>query len=71
MLAFDTVENIGTAGGDHFAGYEKMMSTNVTSVVMLSHFAVQHLIATKGCIVNVSSVNGQRSVQSFRVLSMK
>lgn len=35
--------------------YDAMMATNVRAVVELTHLAVPHLIATKGCIINVSS----------------
>ncbi|KAG9354427.1 hypothetical protein JZ751_001136 [Albula glossodonta] len=41
--------------------YDKVMNVNVRSVYYLTHLCVPHLIKTKGCIVNVSSVNGQRS----------
>lgn len=78
MISFDTIENIGSsnsASGNKFEAYDRMMNTNVTSVIMLSHFAVPHLIASRGCIVNISSVNGQRSVRflifSFKLLGIK
>ncbi|XP_063043547.1 3-oxoacyl-[acyl-carrier-protein] reductase FabG [Engraulis encrasicolus] len=41
--------------------YDKVMNVNVRSVYHLTHVCVPHLIKTKGSIVNVSSVNGQRS----------
>ncbi|MGH0170978.1 UNVERIFIED_CONTAM: hypothetical protein FKN15_060120 [Acipenser sinensis] len=41
--------------------YDRVMNINVRSVYHLIHLAVPHLINSKGCIVNVSSVNGQRS----------
>ncbi|XP_066514527.1 3-oxoacyl-[acyl-carrier-protein] reductase FabG-like [Hoplias malabaricus] len=41
--------------------YDKVMNVNVRSVYHLTHLCVPHLIKTKGAIVNVSSVNGQRS----------
>lgn len=41
--------------------YDRVMNTNVRSIYHLTHLAVPHLIATKGNIVNVSSVNGMRS----------
>ncbi|KAJ8414974.1 hypothetical protein AAFF_G00024970 [Aldrovandia affinis] len=41
--------------------YDKVMNVNVRSVFLLTHLCVPHLIKTKGSIVNVSSVNGQRS----------
>jgi NAD(P)-dependent dehydrogenase (short-subunit alcohol dehydrogenase family) len=41
--------------------WERMMSVNATAPFRLMHAAVPHLIERKGCIVNVSSVNGLRS----------
>ncbi|XP_028855948.1 uncharacterized protein LOC114801789 [Denticeps clupeoides] len=41
--------------------YDKVMNVNVRSVYHLTHLCVPHLIRTKGSIVSVSSVNGQRS----------
>ncbi|XP_066569156.1 3-oxoacyl-[acyl-carrier-protein] reductase FabG [Amia ocellicauda] len=41
--------------------YDRVMDINVRSVYHLTHLAVPHLIKSKGSIVNVSSVNGQRS----------
>lgn len=41
--------------------YDQVMNVNVRSVYFLTHLCVPHLIKTKGSIVNVSSVNGQRS----------
>ncbi|XP_026747605.1 uncharacterized protein LOC113508719 [Trichoplusia ni] len=35
--------------------YNDVMTTNLHSVVLLTHLAVRHLIATKGNIVNISS----------------
>ncbi|XP_038155516.1 3-oxoacyl-[acyl-carrier-protein] reductase FabG [Cyprinodon tularosa] len=43
------------------AQYDKVMNVNVRSVFHLTQLCVPHLIKTKGSIVNVSSVNGQRS----------
>uniref|UniRef100_UPI00358FBD41 uncharacterized protein isoform X3 n=1 Tax=Myxine glutinosa TaxID=7769 RepID=UPI00358FBD41 len=40
---------------------DRVMNINVRSAYQLTHLAVPHLITTQGCIVNVSSVNGQRS----------
>ncbi|XP_026725161.1 uncharacterized protein LOC113492075 [Trichoplusia ni] len=36
--------------------YNKVMTTNLHSVVLLTHLAVPHLTATKGNIVNISSI---------------
>lgn len=41
--------------------FDAVMNCNVRSVFHLTHLAVPHLIASKGNIVNVSSVNGMRS----------
>ncbi|KAM9858237.1 3-oxoacyl-[acyl-carrier-protein] reductase FabG [Aulostomus maculatus] len=43
------------------AQYDRVMNINVRSVYHLTQLCVPHLIKTKGSIVNVSSVNGQRS----------
>lgn len=50
--------------------YDRVMNTNVRSVFHLTHLAVPHLIATKGNIVNVSSVNGIRSFAGVLVYCM-
>ncbi|KAG7318475.1 hypothetical protein KOW79_018230 [Hemibagrus wyckioides] len=52
---------MGTIETTDLAQYDKVMNINVRSVYHLTHLCVPHLIQTKGCIVNVSSVNGQRS----------
>jgi NAD(P)-dependent dehydrogenase (short-subunit alcohol dehydrogenase family) len=41
--------------------WDKTMNINLRGLFNLMHLAVPHLIQTKGNIVNVSSVNGQRS----------
>ncbi|KAF5295298.1 hypothetical protein FQA39_LY13163 [Lamprigera yunnana] len=41
--------------------YDRLMNTNVRSLYYLTMLTVPHLIASKGNIVNVSSVNGIRS----------
>jgi NAD(P)-dependent dehydrogenase (short-subunit alcohol dehydrogenase family) len=41
--------------------WDKTMDLNLKGVFNLMHLSVPHLIKTKGNIVNVSSVNGQRS----------
>ncbi|KAM9821632.1 3-oxoacyl-[acyl-carrier-protein] reductase FabG-like [Syngnathus typhle] len=43
------------------ATYDRIMNVNVRSVYHLTQLCVPQLIKTKGCIVNVSSVAGQRS----------
>lgn len=41
--------------------FDRVMNTNIRSIYHLTMLAVPHLIAAKGNIVNVSSVNGIRS----------
>ncbi|XP_059494295.1 3-oxoacyl-[acyl-carrier-protein] reductase FabG [Stegostoma tigrinum] len=41
--------------------FDQIMNINVRSVYNLTRLAVPHLIQSHGSIVNVSSVNGQRS----------
>ncbi|XP_040297715.1 3-oxoacyl-[acyl-carrier-protein] reductase FabG-like [Bufo bufo] len=55
ILLMGTIEN--TALED----YDRVMNVNVRSMLYLTQLAVPHLIKTKGNIVNVSSVNGQRA----------
>jgi len=55
ILQTDTIENMT------MANFDRLMNVNVRSLVMLTHEAVAHLVESKGCVINVSSVNGQRS----------
>lgn len=50
--------------------YDEIMNTNVRSVYHLTILATPHLIATKGNIVNVSSVNGIRSFPGVLAYNM-
>lgn len=50
--------------------YDTVMNINVRSIFHLTHLAVPHLIATKGNIVNISSVNGLRSFAGVLVYNM-
>uniref|UniRef100_A0A3Q3RR21 Uncharacterized LOC113138527 n=1 Tax=Mastacembelus armatus TaxID=205130 RepID=A0A3Q3RR21_9TELE len=52
---------MGSIETTDLAQYDKVMNINVRSVYHLTQLCVPHLIKTKGSIVNVSSVNGQRS----------
>ncbi|XP_078282091.1 3-oxoacyl-[acyl-carrier-protein] reductase FabG [Rhinoraja longicauda] len=52
---------MGTIETTTMEQYDHIMNVNVRSLYHLSRVAVPHLIHSKGCIVNVSSVNGQRS----------
>uniref|UniRef100_A0A1A9WRZ7 Ketoreductase domain-containing protein n=1 Tax=Glossina brevipalpis TaxID=37001 RepID=A0A1A9WRZ7_9MUSC len=51
----------GTIENTSLEQYDRIMNINVRSVYHLTMLTVPHLIATKGNIVNVSSVNGIRS----------
>uniref|UniRef100_A0A1A9UR69 Ketoreductase domain-containing protein n=1 Tax=Glossina austeni TaxID=7395 RepID=A0A1A9UR69_GLOAU len=51
----------GTIENTSLEQYDRIMNTNVRAVYQLTMLAVPYLIATKGNIVNVSSVNGIRS----------
>jgi len=43
--------------------YDRVMNVNVRSIYHLTMLATPHLISSKGNVVNVSSVNGIRSVR--------
>lgn len=51
----------GTIENTSLEQYDRVMNTNIRAVYQLTMLAVPELIKTKGCIVNVSSVNGIRS----------
>ncbi|XP_022834410.1 uncharacterized protein LOC111362108 [Spodoptera litura] len=52
--------------------YDRIMSTNLRAVVVLTHLAAPHLVKTKGNIVNISSVAGYRIFQeSFAYCTSK
>jgi len=51
----------GTIENTTLQQWDEMFKINVRSVFYLMHLAMPHLIETKGNVVNVSSVNGQRS----------
>jgi len=44
--------------------YDKQMNINCRSIFITTQAAVPHLKATKGSIVNVSSVTGNRAVRT-------
>ncbi|XP_071819077.1 3-oxoacyl-[acyl-carrier-protein] reductase FabG-like [Apostichopus japonicus] len=52
---------LGSIETTTLADYDIIMNANVRSIFQLTQLAVPHLIKTKGNVVNVSSVNGQRS----------
>lgn len=45
--------------------YDRLMDTNLRSLIVLSHLAVQHLEKTKGNIINVSSDAGINAYDIF------
>lgn len=51
----------GTTESTSLAAYDRMMGINLRSVFHLMQLAIPHLKATKGNIVNVSSVTGLRA----------
>lgn len=51
----------GTIENTSMAAWDSMMNVNVRAVFQLMQLASPHLIETKGNIVNISSVTGQRS----------
>lgn len=53
--AFDCNSNIES--NDSLQVYDNVMKTNLRNSVQLTHYAVPHLIQSKGSIVNVSSVS--------------
>ena len=52
----------GTIENTSLQQYDNVMNTNVRSLYHVTMLAVPHLIASKGAIINVSSVNGIRAV---------
>ena len=51
----------GTIENTTLQQWDTMFTINVRSVFYLMHLSMPHLIQTKGNVVNVSSVNGERS----------
>lgn len=64
ILAFGTIETTS------LEQYDKVFGINVRSIYHLTMLAVPHLIATKGNIINVSSVNGIRSFPGVLAYNM-
>lgn len=60
----------GTIETTSLEQYDRVMNTNVRSLYYLTMLAVPHLIASKGNIVNVSSVNGIRSFAGVLAYNM-
>lgn len=55
------IMELGSIESTSLEQYDRIMSVNVRAVYQLTMLAVPHLTATKGSIVNVSSVCGTRS----------
>ncbi|XP_068461402.1 3-oxoacyl-[acyl-carrier-protein] reductase FabG-like [Clinocottus analis] len=52
---------MGSIETSDLAQYDRVMNINVRAVYHLTQLCVPHLIKTKGSIVNVSSINGERA----------
>lgn len=69
------INNVGIVARQHFMDleidlYDRIMDTNVRSMVILTRLAVPYLIKTKGNVVNVSSVIGIRANPSLLTYAM-
>ncbi|XP_031626587.1 uncharacterized protein LOC116342921 [Contarinia nasturtii] len=60
----------GTIESTRTEDFDSIMSTNVRGTFLLTQLAVPHLIATKGNIVNVSSICGLRTFPSLLAYCM-
>lgn len=60
----------GSIENSSLADFDNVMNVNVRSIFHLTQLAVPHLVATKGSIVNVSSVNGMRSFPGVLAYNM-
>lgn len=64
------INNAGIFGSDSVAEFDvsrfdRIMNTNLRSMIVLTHLAVPHLKKTKGNIVNVSSISGTAAFGEF------
>ncbi|KAJ2944440.1 hypothetical protein O0L34_g3778 [Tuta absoluta] len=65
------VNNAGMLGGktildeNVMKAFDEVMSTNLRSVVFMTHVAAPYLIETKGNIINISSVTGRATFASM------
>ena len=59
------IQELGSIEDTSLDQYDRVMGVNVRSMYHLTMLAVPHLIVTRGNIVNVSSVNGLRSVRIY------
>jgi len=60
----------GTIETTSLEQYDRVMAVNVRAAFQLTMLCVPHLVATRGNIVNVSSVSGTRSIAGRHVYSM-
>jgi len=60
----------GTIETTSLEAFDKVMRINMRAVFYLTSLAVPYLTETKGCIVNVSSVNGMRSFPGVLAYNM-
>lgn len=60
----------GSIENTSLAQFDRVMGINVRSIYQLTTLLVPQLKKTNGCIVNVSSVNGIRSV-SFNLIESR
>ena len=56
------VLEMGTIENSSLEQYDRIMNVNVRAIYQLTMLATPELVKTKGNIVNISSVNGIRSV---------
>ena len=57
IAIFDDINN-----PDFMKSYEKIMDTNLNSIVCLTHKCVEYLSKTKGNIINISSIRSTQTV---------
>ena len=69
----DVLVNNAAAGGlvpiqaeDAVERFDKILQTNLRSVIELTRLVIPHLAQTKGCIVNISCVASTKPVEDER-----
>lgn len=60
----------GTIDDVQMKDFDAMFNTNVRGVVELTHLALPHLVETKGCIINNSSIGALRTFKNYLVYCM-
>ena len=58
------VLEMGTIENSSLEQYDRIMNVNVRAIYQLTMLATPELVKTKGNVINISSVNGIRSVES-------